>query len=92
MDAPTRDVLQLTVVLVEACLRACRGMELKIEIEIIVYQLVEGSLRWCGRGHRRLGTYEGREQKQLNYKTERGREDSFHHLEIEGASIFTLRR
>ena len=44
IDAVAREIFQLFVVLVEARLRALGGMELKIEIEIVIHQIIEGSL------------------------------------------------
>ena len=52
VHARAREIFQLSVVLMEAGLRAGRGMKLKIEIEILIHQRVEGGLGRRGRGRR----------------------------------------
>ena len=64
------EVFQLSVVLVEARLRACGGMKLKIEIEILIHQRVERGLGRCGRGHRGRCRRDKKKEREQHDKAE----------------------
>ena len=74
------EVLQLSVVLVEARLRACGGMKLKVEIEILIHQGVEGGLGRWGRGHRGRCGRDARKQREQQDKAEGGSKQWFDHF------------
>lgn len=63
----------------EACLGCSCGINLKIEVKVLIHKRVESGFALPGRGSSGLSSGKGRKQNDVNNRTEYERQGSFDH-------------